>query len=109
MMVMRLRSHSKCRRMSGNVPRPIDPKPIITIEPSIFACMGHSFIGAPRPTGSRPRLLHGAAGIGRGEACQPAPDRSPERSRHELRLGDVELVADALGPETQLRLTADRR
>jgi hypothetical protein len=35
MTTMRERSTVKCRRISGSVPRPMDPKPIITRGPSI--------------------------------------------------------------------------
>ena len=52
---MRLRSNSKWRRMSGSVPRPIEPKPIITIGPSIVAWMGQSRMMLPLNERGRPR------------------------------------------------------
>src|SRR5690349_2265859 len=33
-------SYLKCRSMSGSVPRPMEPKPIITIGPVMVACIG---------------------------------------------------------------------
>src|SRR5260370_23188490 len=37
MMTKRDLSYSKCRSISGKVPLPIEPKPIMTIGPEIFA------------------------------------------------------------------------
>jgi hypothetical protein len=41
----RLRSNSKWRSISGRVPLPIDPNPIITIGPVIRPWTGHVVIG----------------------------------------------------------------
>ena len=40
MTVKRDLSKWKCRSISGRVPRPIEPKPIMTIGPVIVPCIG---------------------------------------------------------------------
>src|SRR5580692_7739309 len=40
MMTKRDLSYSKCRSISGSVPLPIEPKPIMTMGPEIFAWTG---------------------------------------------------------------------
>src|SRR5712672_489254 len=40
MMTKRDLSYSKCRSISGKVPLPIEPKPIMTMGPEIFAWIG---------------------------------------------------------------------
>src|SRR5579859_3311169 len=40
MMTKRDLSYSKCRSISGSVPLPIEPKPIMTMGPEIFAWIG---------------------------------------------------------------------
>src|SRR6187431_2791142 len=40
MMTKRSLSYSKCRSISGKVPLPIDPKPIMTMGPEILAWIG---------------------------------------------------------------------
>src|SRR5580692_11572083 len=48
MMTRRDLSYSKCRSISGSVPLPIEPKPIMTMGPEIFAWIcaaGGGFMG----------------------------------------------------------------
>ena len=44
-----LRSKSKWRSISGSVPLPIEPKPIITIGPSMRPCRGQSAMASSLP------------------------------------------------------------
>src|ERR1700733_2717863 len=42
-------SYSKCRSIKGNVPLPIEPKPIITMGPEIFAWISEGLMGMVSP------------------------------------------------------------
>src|SRR3954467_15406913 len=50
MMTKRDLSYAKCRSIKGSVPLPIEPKPIITMGPEIFAWICGAVIGDLRST-----------------------------------------------------------
>src|SRR5713226_1917970 len=57
MMTKRDLSYSKCRSIKGSVPLPIEPKPIMTMGPEIFAWMGaDGLMNSLRKTGWLRRL-----------------------------------------------------
>src|ERR1700709_1492615 len=63
MMTKRDLSYSKCRSISGSVPLPIEPKPIMTMGPEIFAWIGAAgLMGWSPGTGCAMRAKKGSGG-----------------------------------------------
>src|SRR3978361_1200701 len=80
MMTKRDLSYSKCRSISGSVPLPIEPKPIMTMGPEIFAWTGATGLlaGAPENcvcAGSAKAAGHCVAGI-KATQCRVWPVKS---------------------------------
>ena len=92
------RSKPKWRSISGSVPLPIEPKPIITIGPAKRACSGHGFghAGSARsyrlaPEQEAIRLTPRAA---RGTRRVAAEARRPASARSRLRAASRPVRAD---------------
>src|ERR1700733_2606998 len=69
MMTKRDLSYSKCRSISGRVPLPIEPKPIMTMGPEIFAWIGEDGLIKGSPANIRrrgPLIGQGSGGAALG-------------------------------------------
>src|SRR3954471_16398606 len=55
-------SYSKCRSISGSVPLPIEPKPIMTMGPEIFAWIGAAGLMGRSPENGNARGRRGSGG-----------------------------------------------
>src|SRR5215472_5309439 len=97
MTTKRALSYSKCRSISGSVPFPIEPKPIMTMGPVMRPCTGHWVIGdlqrarrdeakAGAPHEYRSRGAEGRWLMGYG-ASTMRPGRPPQPLRRDEQAG----------------------
>src|ERR1019366_2352075 len=98
MTVKRDLSNLKCRSMSGNTPRPIEPKPIMTIGPEIVPCTGHCDIGFLRKSRGAASRVH---------RYKKQPRASSQRPLARLEYGTGTLFDGVIKPRDAIRKLRD--